>query len=89
MLFIWWDGSLQAEEHLPIIIFNAVLPAFVPASIHFLDNQAVNALNYMKPVLDTSESEFDQYEYEFSNMPPARAHNELMEYLEEHPELKT
>jgi hypothetical protein len=38
--------------------------------IRFIDNQAVTALKSMKPILDTSESEFDQYKYELSNMPP-------------------
>lgn len=70
ILFLWLDNGMQYKELLPVIIFNAVGSAFVPAMIRFLDNQAVTALNSIKPVLDTSESEFNQYKYELSNMPP-------------------
>jgi len=69
MLFLWLDGGLQAEELLPVIIFNGIATPFALALIHFLDNQAVTALNSMKPVLDTTEAEFDRYEYKLSNMP--------------------
>jgi hypothetical protein len=72
MLFLWLDRGLQAEELLPAIIFNGLIIPFALALIHLLDNQAVTALNSMRPVLDTIESEFDQYEYQLSNMPSPR-----------------
>lgn len=68
-LFLWLEGGLQDGELLPVIIFNGLITPFVLALIHLLDNQAVTALNSMRPVLDTTESEFDQYEYKLSNMP--------------------
>lgn len=69
LLFLWLESSLREVELLPIIIFNGLATSFLLALIHLLDNQAVTALNSMRPVLDTTESEFDQYEYKLSNMP--------------------
>lgn len=69
LLFLWLDRGLQAEELLPVIIFNGLAIPFLQALIHLLDNQAVAALNSMKPMLDMSMSEFNQYEYRLSNMP--------------------
>jgi hypothetical protein len=69
MLFLWLDGGLQAEELLPIIIYNALLTPFGLALIHLLDNQAVTALNSMKPTLDMTEPEFDEFHYKLPNMP--------------------
>jgi hypothetical protein len=63
------DGGLQAEELLPIIIYNALLTPFGLALIHLLDNQAVTALNSMKPTLEMTEPEFDEFHYRLSNMP--------------------
>ena len=68
MLFLWLDGGLHAEDLLPIIIFNGFAVPFILALIHLLDNQAVTALNSMRPVLDMTESEFNHYEYRLSNM---------------------
>lgn len=69
VLVLWLEGGLQNVEILPVIIFNGLFTSFLPALIYLLDSQAVAALNAMRPVLDTSESEFDQYEYTLSNMP--------------------
>jgi hypothetical protein len=69
MLFLWLDGGLQAEELLPVIIFNGFATPFAFALIDLLDNQVVTAMNSMRLVLDTTEPEFDQYEYRLSNMP--------------------
>jgi hypothetical protein len=68
-LFLWLEGGQQDGELLPVIIFNGLITPFVLALIHLLDNQAVTALNSMRPVLDTTESGFDQYEYKLSTMP--------------------
>lgn len=72
MLFLWLDGGLQKVELLPVIIFNGFITPFVLALIPFLDRQAVVALDALRPVLDTTETEFEQYRYRLSNM-PARA----------------
>lgn len=69
MLFLWLDRGLQAEGLLPVIIFNGLATPFSLALIRFLDNLAVTALNSMRPVLDTTGSEFGQYDYRLSNMP--------------------
>ena len=69
ILFLWLEGSLQDVGLLPVIIFNGLFTPFLLALIHLLDSQALTALNSMRPVLDTTESEFDQYECKLSNMP--------------------
>ena len=69
VLFLWLDRGLQAEELLPVIIFNGLITPFALALIRLFDNQAVTALQSMRPILDTSEEEFDNYRYKLSNMP--------------------
>ena len=72
MLFLWLDRGLQAQELLPVIIFNGLATPFTLALIRFLDHQAVTALNSIRLVFDTTEPEFDHYEYKLSNMPSPR-----------------
>lgn len=67
--FLWFEGGLRGEELLPIIIFNGFAVPYLLALMQFLDNQAVADLNSMRPLLDTTEQEFVQYEYKLSNMP--------------------
>jgi hypothetical protein len=70
VLFLWLDGGLTvAEELLPVIIFNALLTPFVLALIHHLDHQAVTALNAMRPTLEMTGPEYDEFQYKLSNMP--------------------
>lgn len=69
VLFLWFEDGLKAMDLLPVIIFNGLFTPFLLGLIYLLDNQAVTALNSMKPVLDLTESEFDRYEYKLSNMP--------------------
>jgi hypothetical protein len=69
ILFLWLDGGLHAEELLPVIIFNGLATPFALALIHLLDNQAVTALNSMRPALEMTEPEFDEFQYKLSNMP--------------------
>jgi hypothetical protein len=69
VLFLWADGGLQAEELLPIIIYNALLTPFALALIHLLDHQSVTALTVMRPTLEMAEPEFDEFQYRLSNMP--------------------
>ena len=69
VLFLWSEGGLQAEELLPVIVFNGFATPFLLALVHLLDNQVVTAMNSIRPMLDTTASEFDQYKYKISNMP--------------------
>jgi hypothetical protein len=63
MLFLWLDGGLQYDALLPVIIFNALAIPYALALIHLLDNQAIKALNSMRPTLAITESEFDDFQY--------------------------
>ncbi|MEJ2707485.1 MAG: hypothetical protein P8074_07715 [Anaerolineales bacterium] len=69
ILFIWLEGGLQDLELLPVIIFNGLFTSFLLALIQFLDNQALVALSAMRPVLDTTEAEFERHKYMLANMP--------------------
>ncbi len=69
MLFLWLDGGLQFDALLPVIIFNALAIPYSLALIHLLDNQAVTALNSMRPTLAITEPEFDDFQYKLSTMP--------------------
>jgi hypothetical protein len=69
ILFLWLDGGLHAVELLPVIIFNSVATPFGFAVVHVLDNQAVTAVNSLRPTLDATEQEFDDYKYRLSTMP--------------------
>jgi hypothetical protein len=70
VLFLWLDGGLPvAEVLLPVIIFNAFLMPFLLALMHLLDDQAVTALDSMRPVLEMTEQEFDEFKYKLSTMP--------------------
>jgi hypothetical protein len=69
VLFLWLDGSLHAEVLLPLIIFNGLTVPFLLGLIYLLDGQAVTALNSMRPVLEMTGPEFDEFRYKLSNMP--------------------
>jgi hypothetical protein len=69
MLFLWLDGGLQAEALLPVIIFNGLVTPFLVGLIHLLDNQAVAALKAMRPTLEMTVPEFDEFQYRLSSMP--------------------
>lgn len=69
ILPLWLESGLQDIELLPIIIFNGFFTPFLLGLMYLLDNQAATALNSMKPVLDTTESELEHYQYVLSNMP--------------------
>jgi hypothetical protein len=69
VLFLWLDGGLDAAEVLlPLIVFNALFP-YLLGLMHLLDRQAVAALNSMRPTLEMSGQEFDEFEHALSNMP--------------------
>ena len=69
MLFLWLDGGLFADELLPVIIFNGLATPFLLAQIHLLDNQAATAVISLKPMLEITEREFDDYEFKITHMP--------------------
>jgi hypothetical protein len=69
MLFLWLDGGLQFDALLPVIVFNALVFPYSVALIHLLDNQAVTALNSMRPTLAITEPVFDDLRYKLSTMP--------------------
>jgi hypothetical protein len=70
VIFLWLDGGLpKAEVLLPLVIFNACLLAFGLALMQLLDRQAVTALNAMRPTLEMTESELDDFQYRLSTMP--------------------
>lgn len=69
LILLWLESDSREARLLPVIIFNSLFTPFLLALIHFLDTQAVVALKTMKAVVDTSESEFDQYQYMLANMP--------------------
>jgi hypothetical protein len=69
MLFLWLEGGLQSDALLPVIIFNALAILYSLALIHLLDNQAVTALDSMRPTLAITEPDFDDLQYKLSTMP--------------------
>jgi hypothetical protein len=69
ILVFWLEGGLENVELMPVIIFNGLFTPFLLGLINFLDQQAVTSLNIIKPTLDLSETDFNQYKYKLSNMP--------------------
>jgi hypothetical protein len=69
VLFLWLADGFGDVELLPVIIFNGLFTPFLLALVHFLDNQAVIALNSVRPALDATESEFEKFQFMLSNMP--------------------
>jgi hypothetical protein len=69
LLFLWWDGGLHLGTLLPVIVFNALAIPYSLALIHALDNQAVRALNAMRPTLAIAEPDLHELQYRLSTMP--------------------
>lgn len=69
-LFLWLDGGLYAQELLPVILFNGCATSFLVGLTHLLDSQALDALHSMRPALELTDSQFEDYAYRLSNMPP-------------------
>ena len=69
VIFLLLAGGGQVVALYPLIIFNGLATSFLLGLIHFLDKQAIKALNSSRPVLDLDEAEFDQIQYRLSNMP--------------------
>lgn len=69
VLFLLLDGGHHTQVLLPLIIFNGLSMPFLLGLIHLLDDQAVAALDSMRPVLEMTEAEFDEFQYKLSNMP--------------------
>ncbi|MDX1418127.1 MAG: hypothetical protein R3293_28255 [Candidatus Promineifilaceae bacterium] len=69
LLVLWLESGSYANELLPIILFNALAVPYLLALIRLLDNQALHALQGMRPILRMSEQEFDAYKIRIANMP--------------------
>ncbi len=69
LLVLWLEGGLPAQELMPVIIFNALFTPFLLGLNYLLDNLAVAALDSMRPVLGTTDSEFERCKYQLANMP--------------------
>lgn len=69
VLVLWLAGGLDQTVILPVIVFNSLFTPFLLALIYYLDLQAVAALDTMRPVLTTTESEYAGYRYALANMP--------------------
>ena len=69
ILFLWLDGGLDAQELMPVVIFNGFATPFLLALIQFLDREAVVALDSMGPSLEMSETVCDDFRYKLANMP--------------------
>jgi hypothetical protein len=69
LLFLWLENGLRSDELLPVIFYNGLATPFLLALIHLLDHQALTAVNSMRPVMEATDSEFEQYKYSLANMP--------------------
>jgi hypothetical protein len=70
VFFLWLDGGWAvADVLLPVMIFNGLSIPFLLQLMHLLDDEAVAALDSMRPVLKVTEPEFDEFRYRLSNMP--------------------
>jgi hypothetical protein len=69
ILFLGLEGGLPAVEILPVIIFNGLFTPFLLGLMHFLDKQAVAALNAMRPTLDMTAPQLDRFRYMLAHMP--------------------
>jgi hypothetical protein len=69
ILILWLEDGLQEVDLLPVIIFNSLFTPFLLGLIYLLDHQAVDALNSMRSIIDTTEYELKRYQYILSNMP--------------------
>lgn len=69
LAFLWLDGGLNAQELLPVIIFNALAVPYLLAVIQLLDSQALAALKAMRPILAMPEKALERAAYQMSTMP--------------------
>jgi hypothetical protein len=69
LLFLWLDSGAYANELIPIIVFNGLAIPYLLALIRLLDQQALKALDGLKPVLRVSTEEFENLKNRISNMP--------------------
>ena len=61
ILFLLLEGGLSGLDLLPVIIFNGLFVPFLLGLIYLLDDQAQTALKTMRPVLETTDAEFERY----------------------------
>ena len=70
VFFLWLDGGWPfADVLLPVMIFNGLSIPFLLPFMRFLDVQAVAALDAMRPTLEVSGPEFEEFRYKLANMP--------------------
>ena len=69
VFILWLEGGFQNGELMPVIIFNSLFTPFLLGLIHFLDQQAMTSLKTIKPALEISEADFNDYKFKLSNMP--------------------
>ena len=69
VLFLWLDSGTLAIELLPVIIFNGLAVPYLLALIWILDQQALQGLESMKPVLRMANEGYETIERKISTMP--------------------
>jgi hypothetical protein len=68
IIFLLLEGGQGIDLLLPVILFNGLMISFVLGLIHYLDNLAVEGLTLLRPMLTSTDSEFEQCKYNISNM---------------------
>jgi hypothetical protein len=66
---LWVEDTSQIEVLISVIVFNSMAIPYVLALIHYLDNEAITALEVMKPAIKLSDREFNLLLYKISTMP--------------------
>ena len=69
VLFLWLDSGTLAIELLPVIIFNGLAVPYLLALIRILDQQALQGLESLKPVLKMSNKGYVVAKRKISTMP--------------------
>lgn len=63
------EGNAGPGSLLPVIVFNSLATPFLLGLMHTLDRRAVEALNSLRPVLQSDPADIDAHEYRLANMP--------------------
>lgn len=62
-------ASIEKPFTVPIRIYAGFLIAFILIFAHYLDHQAVRAIDKLEPVLDLEPAEFEQTQYRLTTLP--------------------
>ena len=68
-IILWGEGVYPIGTVLPIHVFEAVIVAFLPALLHYLDRRASAALATLRPILKASEEEHHEVHYRLTTLP--------------------